>query len=74
MVGVREQALPEGRIAEPALKGEIPSPLHPPAGCHFHPRCPHAMPVCREGRPPLLPVGPGHTSACRLNEVAAAAE
>ncbi|WP_406856796.1 oligopeptide/dipeptide ABC transporter ATP-binding protein [Alsobacter sp. KACC 23698] len=53
-----------------ALKGEIPSPLHPPAGCHFHPRCPRAMEVCREGRPPLLEVGPAHQSACRLNEVA----
>jgi peptide/nickel transport system ATP-binding protein len=53
-----------------ALKGEIPSPLHPPAGCHFHPRCPRAMEVCREGRPPLLEVGPAHWSACRLNEVA----
>jgi peptide/nickel transport system ATP-binding protein len=52
-----------------ALKGEIPSPLHPPAGCHFHPRCPRAMEVCREGRPPLLEVGPAHWSACRLNEV-----
>jgi peptide/nickel transport system ATP-binding protein len=53
-----------------ALKGEIPSPLHPPAGCHFHPRCPNAMDICREGRPPLLQVGPAHQSACRLNEVA----
>jgi len=55
-----------------ALKGEIPSPLHPPAGCHFHPRCPQAMPACLEGRPPLREVGPGHTSACRLNEMAPA--
>ncbi len=53
-----------------AIKGEIPSPLAPPPGCHFHPRCPQAMPVCREGRPPLLSVGPEHLSACRLNETA----
>jgi peptide/nickel transport system ATP-binding protein len=55
-----------------ALKGEIPSPLHPPAGCHFHPRCPQAMPACLEGRPPLREIAPGHTSACRLNEMAPA--
>jgi peptide/nickel transport system ATP-binding protein len=55
-----------------ALKGEIPSPLHPPAGCHFHPRCPQAIPACLEGRPPLRDVGPGHASACRLNEMATA--
>ena len=32
------------------IKGEIPSPLAPPPGCHFHPRCPHAMPICRDDR------------------------
>ena len=51
------------------IKGEIPSPLHPPSGCHFHPRCPHAMPVCREIVPALAVVAPGHTSACHLNGV-----
>ena len=55
-----------------ALKGEIPSPLNPPPGCHFHPRCPQVMAVCREGRPPLLDIGANHWSACRLNEVDAA--
>ncbi|MBT9612980.1 MAG: dipeptide ABC transporter ATP-binding protein, partial [Burkholderiales bacterium] len=33
------------------LQGELPSPAHPPSGCHFHPRCPHAMPVCSERYP-----------------------
>ncbi len=51
-----------------AIKGEIPSPLHPPPGCHFHPRCPHAMPVCREVAPALKTVAPGHRSACHLND------
>jgi peptide/nickel transport system ATP-binding protein len=51
-----------------AITGEIPSPLDPPPGCHFHPRCPHAMPRCREAAPVLRPVGAGHRSACHLNE------
>jgi peptide/nickel transport system ATP-binding protein len=34
-----------------AIRGEIPSPLNPPTGCHFHPRCPHALPRCgKSGR------------------------
>ncbi len=52
-----------------AIKGEIPSPLNPPQGCHFHPRCPHAMPVCREKVPVLRDVAAGHRSACHLNDV-----
>jgi peptide/nickel transport system ATP-binding protein len=50
------------------VKGEIPSPLDPPAGCHFHPRCPHAMARCREAAPPLVEIAPGRRSACWLNE------
>ena len=50
-----------------AIKGEIPSPLNPPPGCHFHPRCPHAMATCREVAPALREVAPGHRSACHLN-------
>lgn len=50
-----------------AVKGEIPSPLHPPTGCHFHPRCPHAMQRCRDERPELKEIGTSHFSACHLN-------
>ena len=50
------------------IVGEIPSPLAPPPGCHFHPRCPHAMPRCREEAPRLKEVEPGHLSACHLND------
>jgi peptide/nickel transport system ATP-binding protein len=50
------------------IVGEIPSPLSPPTGCHFHPRCPHAMARCREQAPALKEVGSGHLSACHLNE------
>ncbi|RZJ56960.1 MAG: ABC transporter ATP-binding protein, partial [Acidovorax sp.] len=53
------------------IQGEIPSPLNPPSGCTFHPRCPHAMPRCREEVPPLEAIAPGHWSACHLNHTAA---
>ncbi|MCP5150137.1 MAG: ABC transporter ATP-binding protein [Ectothiorhodospiraceae bacterium] len=50
------------------IKGEIPSPLDPPPGCHFHPRCPHAMARCREEAPALREIAPGRMSACHLND------
>lgn len=50
------------------IKGEIPSPLNPPSGCHFHPRCPHAFDRCKIERPALKEVAPGHRSACHLND------
>ncbi|MGM3411566.1 ATP-binding cassette domain-containing protein [Ralstonia holmesii] len=49
-----------------SIKGEIPSPLSPPEGCHFHPRCPHAMPRCRVERPVLRATGKAHLTACHL--------
>lgn len=49
------------------ISGEMPSPLNVPSGCPFHPRCPHAMAVCKEARPVLTQVAPGHQSACHLN-------
>jgi oligopeptide/dipeptide ABC transporter ATP-binding protein len=51
-----------------SVQGEIPSPLAPPPGCHFHPRCPHAMPRCSVERPALREIAPGHLSACHLND------
>jgi peptide/nickel transport system ATP-binding protein len=51
-----------------AVKGEIPSPLRPPPGCHFHPRCPHAMPRCSVEKPILKEVAPAHFAACHLND------
>ena len=50
-----------------AIKGEIPSPLNPPSGCHFHPRCPHAMEICKQQRPALVEIAPMRFSACHLN-------
>jgi peptide/nickel transport system ATP-binding protein len=58
-----------GRSFTP-VKGEIPSPIDPPAGCHFHPRCPHAMERCRLEQPVLREVAPGRLSACHLNDKA----
>jgi peptide/nickel transport system ATP-binding protein len=55
------------RIYAP-IKGEIPSPLDPPMGCHFHPRCPHAMDRCRVEAPKLKEIAPGRVSACHLND------
>lgn len=50
------------------ISGEIPSPLDPPPGCHFHPRCPHATARCREERPRLREIAPGRIAACHLND------
>ena len=52
------------------IRGEIPSPIAPPPGCHFHPRCPQAMPRCRTEAPRLIEIAPGRRSACHLNEAA----
>lgn len=51
-----------------AIQGEMPSPLHPPTGCHFHPRCPHAMPRCKTETPALRGIAVNHFSACHLND------
>lgn len=48
------------------LKGDIPSPASPPQGCHFHPRCPQVMPVCRQSYPETSTISPTHTTHCHL--------
>ncbi len=53
------------------IRGEIPSPLAPPRGCHFHPRCPRAFARCSEEVPPLREIAPGRLSACHLNDLPA---
>jgi peptide/nickel transport system ATP-binding protein len=50
------------------LQGDVPSPLNPPTGCAFHPRCPFATERCRRETPPLYDLGEGHTTACFLAE------
>lgn len=49
------------------VSGEIPSPIDPPQGCHFHPRCPHAMPRCATDTPVLREIAPGRHAACHLH-------
>jgi peptide/nickel transport system ATP-binding protein len=56
------------RRAYAPIKGEIPSPLAPPPGCHFHPRCPRAMERCKREAPVLREIAPGRLSACHLND------
>ncbi|WP_299820208.1 oligopeptide/dipeptide ABC transporter ATP-binding protein [uncultured Jannaschia sp.] len=51
-----------------AVKGELPSPLAPPPGCPFHPRCPNAMPRCSLEAPRLREIAPGRTAACHLHD------
>jgi len=48
------------------LKGDVPSPLNPPAGCRFHPRCPVAIEKCSHEEPPFIEVSPDHWVACWL--------
>ncbi len=50
------------------LKGEMPSPVNPPSGCYFHPRCPYIEPICRQKSPELEDFGEGHLVACHLRK------
>jgi oligopeptide/dipeptide ABC transporter ATP-binding protein len=50
------------------LTGDVPSPINPPAGCHFHTRCPYVMARCRHEPPALREVRPKHWSACHLHD------
>jgi peptide/nickel transport system ATP-binding protein/oligopeptide transport system ATP-binding protein len=50
------------------LSGDVPSPINPPSGCHFHTRCPYAMPRCRHEVPALREVRAGHLAACHLHD------
>lgn len=59
-------AHPDEQREEVIITGEIPSPLNPPTGCRFHPRCPFVKPVCSQVEPPLKKIAPGHEVACHL--------
>jgi peptide/nickel transport system ATP-binding protein len=49
-----------------SIPGSVPNLINPPTGCRFHPRCPYAMPICKQEVPPMTLEGPGHTVACYL--------
>lgn len=57
---------PESRRHVMPLHGDLPSPANPPRGCHFHPRCPHVMQVCRESYPGISIFNSTHTTRCYL--------
>jgi oligopeptide transport system ATP-binding protein len=63
-VPIPDPAVKRTRIV---LQGDVPNPIHPPAGCHFHPRCPHVMERCRVETPLLREIEPGRKAACHLN-------
>jgi oligopeptide transport system ATP-binding protein len=60
--------IPDPDLAEKrkriVLEGDVPSPINPPSGCRFHPRCRYATDVCKEIEPPLVDYGSGHLAAC----------
>ena len=60
----------ERKTVKPALAGDIPNAIERPSGCHFHPRCPFAMPVCREQEPQLRQLSPTQSVACHLHDPA----
>jgi oligopeptide/dipeptide ABC transporter ATP-binding protein len=66
LVSAALPAHPDVQREEIILSGEVPSPLHVPSGCRFHPRCPRAMPSCSEVDPVLREVASGHQVACHL--------
>ncbi|GMV93928.1 MAG: ABC transporter ATP-binding protein [Candidatus Hydrogenedentota bacterium] len=58
---------PDAKDERIVLKGDVPSPLRPPSGCHFHPRCPDALPACSQKEQVLTNVGGCHTAACHVH-------
>jgi peptide/nickel transport system ATP-binding protein len=59
----------EAEIAFRPIQGELPSPLDPPPGCHFHLRCPHAEVRCRTERPALRTLGDRQVACLRAEEL-----
>jgi oligopeptide/dipeptide ABC transporter ATP-binding protein len=57
---------PSIRRQKRVLQGDVPSPVKPPSGCHFHTRCPYVVPRCKIESPPLREIAPGHHVSCHL--------
>ncbi len=67
-------AAPKARNARLVIEGDVPSPINPPPGCHFHTRCPYAEARCKVDAPPLQEIAPGHVVACHLRQPAPLAQ
>ena len=67
-------AAPKARGARLVIEGDVPSPINPPPGCHFHTRCPYVEARCRVDAPPLQEIAPGHVVACHLRQPAPLAQ
>jgi len=59
---------PERKTARLLLPGDVPSPINPPSGCRFNPRCPYATQLCKDSEPSLREIEPGHLAACHYAE------
>ena len=57
---------PRARRERLVIEGDVPSPMNPPPGCHFHTRCQYAIARCKTDDPPLQEIAPGHVVACHL--------
>ncbi|MCA1039521.1 ABC transporter ATP-binding protein [Bacillus infantis] len=66
LISAIPEADPRKKKERIILEGDVPSPIDPPSGCTFHPRCAHAMPECSKIKPQLKEVKPGHRVACHL--------
>jgi peptide/nickel transport system ATP-binding protein len=71
LLGAVPRLEPRRKRARVTVEGEPPSPLSPPSGCHFHPRCPFAIDECRASSPALRTLAPDHLAACHLAETLA---
>jgi oligopeptide/dipeptide ABC transporter ATP-binding protein len=58
---------PDRKSQRIILQGDVPSPINPPSGCHFHPRCPEATPACGVTAQRLAAIAPGHRVACQVH-------
>jgi oligopeptide/dipeptide ABC transporter ATP-binding protein len=68
LIAAAPVADPRAKRRQIVLEGDVPSPLDPPTGCAFHPRCPYAFARCRVEAPVLTQRGAGHLASCHLEQ------